>query len=361
MKREAVSKLVVVMLVLCISAVFVVMIRKFLMAVLMAGIFSSLAHPFYSRLVRWLGGNRGLASLATLLAYVFVLLIPAGFLLGIVTSQAIKVGQAVTPWVQAQIAEPAHFSEFLSSLPFYEQIEPYRDVIYQKAGEAVGATSRFLIDGLSSATLGTVNFVFMLFIFLYTMFFFLSDGERLLNKILYYLPLEDQDERRMLNRFTSVTRATIKGTAVIGVMQGTLAGAAFAVAGIPSAVFWGTIMTVLSIIPGIGSALVWVPAAIILAASGSWLKGVGLAIFCGLVVGSLDNFLRPRLVGRDTEMHDLMILFATLGGLMMFGILGFIIGPVVAALFVTVWDIYAVAFKDILPAVSGMQENDDLD
>ena len=360
MKRESVGKMVLLILVLFISAVFVVMIRKFLLAVLMAGIFSALAHPLYSRLVKWMGGNKPLASVATLLIYVFVLLIPTGFLLGIVTSQAIKVGQTVTPWVQAQIAEPAHFSEFLSSLPFYEQLEPYRDVIYQKAGEAVGATSRFLIDGLSSATLGTVNFVFMLFIFLYTMFFFLSDGERLLNKILYYLPLEDQDERRMLDRFTSVTRATLKGTAVIGVLQGALAGAAFAVVGIPSAAFWGTVMTVLSIIPGIGSALVWGPAAIILAASGGWIKAIGLALFCGLVVGSLDNFLRPRLVGRDTEMHDLMILFATLGGLMMFGVLGFIIGPVVAALFVTVWDIYAVAFKDILPAVNGISQEEDL-
>jgi predicted PurR-regulated permease PerM len=360
MKRESVGKMVLLILVLFISAVFVVMIRKFLLAVLMAGIFSALAHPLYSRLMKWMRGNKPLASVATLLIYVFVLLIPTGFLFGIVTSQAIKVGQTVTPWVQAQIAEPAHFSEFLSSLPFYEQLEPYREVIYQKAGEAVGATSRFLIDGLSSATLGTVNFVFMLFIFLYTMFFFLSDGERLLNKILYYLPLEDQDERRMLDRFTSVTRATLKGTAVIGVLQGALAGAAFAVVGIPSAAFWGTVMTVLSIIPGIGSALVWGPAAIILAASGGWIKAIGLALFCGLVVGSLDNFLRPRLVGRDTEMHDLMILFATLGGLMMFGVLGFIIGPVVAALFVTVWDIYAVAFKDILPAVNGISQEEDL-
>ena len=186
---------------------------------------------------------------------------------------------------------------------------------------------------------------------LYTMFFFLMDGDKLLHKILYYLPLHDQDERRMLDKFTSVTRATLKGTAVIGLLQGTLAGMAFWVVGIPSSVFWGTIMAVLSIIPGIGTALVWVPAVIILAAGGNYLKAVGLCLFCALVVGSIDNLLRPVLVGKDTQMHELMIFFGTLGGIIMFGIMGMIIGPIVAALFVTIWEIYGVAFKDILPQV----------
>jgi len=192
----------------------------------------------------------------------------------------------------------------------------------------------------------------MLFIMLYTMFFFLMDGQKLIEKILYYLPLEDHDEQRILNKFTSVTRATLKGTAVIGLLQGVLAGSAFAVVGIDSAAFWGAIMAVLSFIPGIGSALVWVPAVIILAATGQLAKAVGLGLFCAAVVGSIDNFLRPILVGRDTQMHELMILFGTLGGIIMFGVVGVIIGPIIAALFVTVWDIYGLAFKDVLPAVA---------
>ena len=179
----------------------------------------------------------------------------------------------------------------------------------------------------------------------------------MLEKILYYLPLEDQDERRMLEKFTSVTRATLKGSAVIGILQGGLAGLAFAVVGIPSAVFWGTIMAVLSIIPSIGSGLVWGPAAIILAVSGHVAKAIGLAVFCAVVVGSLDNLLRPILVGKDTQMHELMIFFGTLGGIIMFGVVGIFIGPIIAALFITVWDIYGVAFKDVLPPVK-MSESD---
>ena len=354
MDRDVIHKSFLLLLVIFISAIFLFMVKPFLMALLLAGIFSALMHPFYRRLTRWLGGRRQMASAITLLLIVMVILLPLAGLLGVVTSQAIKVGQSVTPWVQTQLASPDAITQWLADLPFYEKIVPYRDTILQKAGELVGTLSGFLINGMQAATMGTVHFIFMLFVLLYAMFFFLIDGHKLLEKILYYLPLEDDDEKRMLNRFTSVSRATLKGTAVIGVLQGGLAGCAFAVVGIPSAVFWGTVMTVLSIIPGIGTALVWGPAAIVLAAQGHWGSALGLVIFCGVVVGSIDNLLRPRLVGKDTEMHDLLILFSTLGGIALFGFIGFVIGPIIAALFVTVWEIYGVVFADVLPEVSSI-------
>jgi predicted PurR-regulated permease PerM len=197
--------------------------------------------------------------------------------------------------------------------------------------------------------MGAVHLLFTLFVWLYTMYFFLMDGDKLLEKILYYLPLQDHDEQQMLDRFTSVTRATLKGTAVIGILQGGLAGLAFWAVGIPSATFWGVIMVVLSIIPSVGTAVVWLPAAIILGLGGAIGKAVGLLVFCGLAVGSLDNLLRPILVGKDTQMHELMIFFGTMGGIFMFGVVGVIIGPIIAALFVTIWEIYGQAFADVLP------------
>jgi predicted PurR-regulated permease PerM len=338
-----------VLLVVLISALFLAMIKGFLMAVVLAGIFSSLAQPLFRRLCRLFKGRHSAGSMATFVIIVLVIILPLGSLMGIVTAQAIKVGNSITPWVQDKIHNPDQVVLWLQGQPFYETIAPYQDDILTKAGEAVGAISGFLINSLSSATAGTVHFFFMLAIMLYTMYFFLIHGGLVIDKVLYYLPLADHDERRLLDKFSSVTRATLKGTAVIGALQGGLAGLAFFVVGIPSALFWGTIMVVLSIIPGIGTGLVWVPAAIILMAGGSWAKGIGLAIFCGLVVGSIDNFLRPRMVGQDTQLPDLLILLGTLGGIGMFGILGFIIGPIVAALFVTVWEIYGTAFSDILP------------
>ena len=192
------------------------------------------------------------------------MLIPLFLLVGLIVGQAIDVGQTVAPWVKQNLEQPDKLTTYLQQLPFYEHIEPYRGIILEKAGQLVGTISNWIVGGLSQATLDTANFLFMTFVFLYTMYFFQMDGSRLIKKILYYLPLNNDDESLMLNKFTSVTRATLKGSMMIGVLQGSLAGGAFAVAGIDNAVFWGTVMAVLSVIPSIGSALVWIPAAIIL-------------------------------------------------------------------------------------------------
>jgi predicted PurR-regulated permease PerM len=183
---------------------------------------------------------------------------------------------------------------------------------------------------------------------LYAMFFFLLSGPAIMKRILYLMPLSDAEEQRLVAKGVSVTRATLKGTFIIGVIQGALAGIAFAVAGIKGAAFWGTIMGVLSIIPGVGAALVWIPAVIWLLVNGETGAGVGLAAWCALVVGTVDNLLRPRLVGSDTKMSDLTILVSTLGGLAMFGAVGIVIGPLIAGLASTVWDIYGVEFGAIL-------------
>jgi predicted PurR-regulated permease PerM len=352
MNKDAINKWVLLLIVFLITSVFLMMIRQFLMAILLSGIFAALSYPLYDRFVRWFGGRRVPASLATILLILTVFLVPLGFLLGVIAAQAIKVAEIAKPWVKQHLSEPGTLTTTLQSLPFYDTIEPYRNQIVTKLGELVSTTSGFIVERLSSVTFGTVQLFFMAFVMLYCMFFFLMDGSKLLHKILYYLPLESKDEESMLGKFTSVTRATLKGTIVIGFLQGGLAGAAFAAVGIPSAVFWGAIMAVLSIIPGIGSALIWGPAAIVLISTGQLAKGIGLGFFCGVAVGSLDNLLRPILVGKSTQLHELMIFFGTLGGILMFGVPGIIIGPIVAALFVTVWDIYGIAFKDILPEVS---------
>jgi predicted PurR-regulated permease PerM len=358
MQRHTINKLVLLSMVVLISAIFLSMIRDFLMALVMAGIFSGLAQPIYRKLTGLFGGRRRLASMTTLVLFGLLFLVPVSGLISIITAQALNVSQSVKPWIQHQISEPAAFSEYLQRLPFYEELAPYQEQIWSKAGEIASNISIFLVNSLSAGAIGTANFIFMFFVFLYTSYFFLMDGKKLINRILLYLPLEESSENRLLDRFTSVTRAMLKGTALIGVAQGGLAGLAFAVVGIEAAVFWGTVMIVLSIIPVLGAALIWVPAAVILAIGGSYFKAAGLALFCALVVGSLDNVLRPRLVGRDTKMHDLMIFLGTLGGITLFGVIGIIIGPIIAALFVTIWDIYGEVFRDFLPVSADAQSKE---
>jgi len=351
MKQAIINKTTLLGLVILISALFLSMIHQFLMAIFIAGLFSAMVMPVHHLLTRKMGGRETLASMLTLLAIILLVLTPLTILITLVVAQAIDIGQAVKPWVQTFINEPTTLTTYLEKIPYYREILPYRDVIVQKAGELVGIVSAFLIDSLQSFTKVTIDALFSSIIMLYVMFYFLTMGDVLLRKILYFLPLDDLNEQLLLNRFTSVTRATVKGTLIIGIMQGTICGIAFAIAGIEGPVFWGSLMAVMSIVPAFGTAIIWFPALVILALSGNFTGVIVLAILCGAVAGNLDNIIRPRLVGKDTEMHDLFVLFGTLGGLSMFGLLGIIIGPIIAALFITIWEIYGVAFKDYLPEV----------
>ncbi|TVQ91147.1 MAG: AI-2E family transporter [Chromatiaceae bacterium] len=350
MKRETINKVVLLLVVATISLLFLAMIQPFLLAIFMAALFAAMTRPLYRRLLGWFRGNRYLAAGTNLLLLMVLVLIPLILLGAIFLGQAVSIGQALTPLVR-DLQQPGSFADLLHQVPYYEYLLPYENHITRLLADAADTTGRMLVGGISTVALGTVHFLFMSLVFLYTLFFLQIDGPKVIDRILYYLPLTDSDERQMLERFTSVTRAMVKGTLLIGLLQGGLAGLAFAVAGVGNAVFWGTVMVVLSIVPGIGSAVVWVPAAIGLMLGGQVAAGIGLAVFCGLVVGSIDNVLRPILVGKDANMHELMIFFGTLGGLIMFGMSGLLIGPVVAALFITMWEIYGDAFKDMLPPV----------
>jgi predicted PurR-regulated permease PerM len=351
MRKDTINKSVLLGLVAVVSLLFLHMIQPFLLAILMAALFTIMTRPLYLRLFVLLRGNRYLASFVSLLLLLVLVLIPLSLLLAVFVSQAIDVGQTLTPLVAKALKEPGTVAVWLQEVPYHGYLVPYEAQIGAKAAEAVDALGRLLVGGLSSVALGTANFLFMSLVFFYTLFFFQLDGPKVLERILYYLPLDDSDERRMLDKFTAVTRAMIKGTLVIGLLQGGLAGIAFAVVGLQNAVFWGTVMALLSIVPGIGSAVVWVPASIILMVQGHIFAGTALMVFCGLVVGSLDNVLRPMLVGKTTNMHELMIFLGTLGGLFTFGMAGLLIGPLVASLFLTVWEIYGIAFRNVLPEV----------
>jgi predicted PurR-regulated permease PerM len=331
--------------VVAISAAFLAMVWTFALTILMAAIFAGLSYPSFRRLQTMMGGRSSLAAVTTLVLLMVLVLAPLLVVLAAGANEALRITQTVGPRLQQFVDEPSSFQGRLRGMPFYAYIAPYRQEILTKTAELVGGTSKFLFSALSATTVATAVFIFQFAVFLYTLFFCLIDGPLLLRGILGYLPLAEIDKARMLDKFVSVTRATLKGTILIGAAQGLMGGIAFWAVGIDGPVFWGTVMTVLSIIPGVGGALVWVPAAIILALTGDVWPAVGLALFCALIVGSVDNLLRPRLVGRDTQMHELMIFFSTLGGLSLFGATGFIVGPLLAGLFLTAWEMFGVAFR----------------
>jgi predicted PurR-regulated permease PerM len=262
------------------------------------------------------------------------------------------------PWVSQHLGAASTFNVndwVVQRFPALAKYMPSQEQLLQQVGTAAKTAAAYLVSFASRMTATTAAFLLNLFVMLYAMFFFFRDGHKILERIFYYTPLSDEDETRMLTQFASITRATVKGTLVIGVIQGALAGIAFWVAGIEGAALWGTIMTILSIIPGIGAPLVWVPVVIFLYVNGHYLTAALLLVWCGAVVATIDNFLRPVLVGRDAKMPDLLILIGTLGGLFLFGPIGFIVGPIICGLFLTVWDIYGTTFKEVLPPVESFR------
>ncbi|MBP9823477.1 MAG: AI-2E family transporter [Thermoanaerobaculia bacterium] len=347
--QEIYRRRFLLLLAVAVSALFLFMIKGFLIALVLGAIFSGLAHPLYSWLLGKMPGKRSLASALTLVILLLAVGLPLAAFLGLVAANALDIGQVAVPWIKQNAAQPSVLEQrLMERLPILSYIEPYRESIVSSLGKVVERTGGFLFKSLSSLTGGTFHVMLNFFVLLYAMFFFLKGGRGLLDDLLAYLPLPDEDKRRLADRFVAVSRATIKGTLVVGFVQAALGGASFWVVGIQGVAFWSVLMFILSVLPGIGAALVWVPAVAYLLIIDRTGAAIGLAIWSAAVVGTVDNLLRPALVGKDTQIPDLLILIGTLGGLTLFGAAGLILGPIVVALFITIWEIYGGVFRDVL-------------
>ena len=346
--QKTLQRICVVLLFVVVSAIFLRMIWGFLLAVFMAAIFAGLTYPLYTRLLRYVRGREPVAAALTLVMITLLVVTPLVLIADIVAIQALQISQSAEPEVTEFLQRFEEPGASLDWIPFWDRLAPFREQITKTLEEITGVISTFLVNSLSAAAQRTLEFFFDTFIVLYSMFFFLMHGPEIRDQVMRLFPLKNTDKEILLDKFLSVSRATLKGTLVIGIVQGGLAGLAFAAVGIKGTVFWGTVMAVLSIIPGIGTALVWVPAVIYLFLVGRNLPATGLLLWCVIVVGTADNVLRPLLVGKDTKMPDLLVLLSTLGGLALFGVVGLVVGPVIAALFLAMWRIYSDTFGDYL-------------
>ena len=284
MNEQRVRQAFLILLVVVISAVFLLMIRAFVLTILMAAILAALTRPTYVHLAGLLRGWRPVAALATIALLLLLVIAPLLAVLGVVAAEALRISDTLAPQFVALVSDPDQAGLRLRALPGYGWIAPYETTLLSRAGELVGSAGSYVFDAVSAATRATATFVFLFIVMLYTLFFFLVDGDRLLRSALTRIPLADEDAQRMLRTFMSMTRATLKGTILIALVQGALGGMALWVVGIPGAVFWAAVMTLASIVPGVGSAVVWVPAAIFLLATEQLWQGVGLVAFGTLTV-----------------------------------------------------------------------------
>ncbi len=328
---------------------FLFLIRDLLITVILAATFSGLLYPAKKRVERWLKGRSLAASVIVLSAALLIIGIPLLAILVVAANEALQVSDSVRPWLQEQISKPTeHWRQSLEWIPFYDNLVPYQSKIMEGLTQMVKLIGTHMTRFFSAATLGTVGFIFKLFVALYSAFFFLSDGEGIIKTIQNYLPLTTRESVQMTEKGLAIIRATIKSIFVIGLIQGVLIWPAFTVLGIKGAVFWSLMVAVFSAVPGLGAPMIWIPAVIYLFITERILGAVGLMAWGTLVVGMADNFLRPVIIGRDTEVPELMILLSILGGLATFGIPGLIFGPVLVSLLVSALEIYARVYDKAL-------------
>lgn len=333
------------LLVLAVSLAFAWTIGGFLLPVFWASVLAVLFTPTFRKLTVRFGGRSSVASFVTLIGVVVVVVVPIVFIGVAVTGEAVGVYGDVAAGRIDLTAPVESVEEFLPQLSTRaRELGVDLDRLREGISSAALTVSRTVASQLLSIGQQTVHFALMLAVTLYVLFFFLRDGERLVEGLVRALPLGDPRERRLLERFAAITRATVKGTFIVAAVQGTIGGVAFWGLGLGAPLLWGVMMGLLSLLPAVGSALIWAPAAIYLLAIGSWGKAIILVAVGVGGIGMIDNALRPILVGREAGMPDYLILLSTLGGIATFGLSGVVIGPVVAGLFLTVWDIFAEEF-----------------
>lgn len=318
---------------------FLGLIQPFLTTVFWAAVLAIIFYGFYEKIKKWVKGRSSLAAFLTTILILFFVIIPMT-LLGIALFQQ---GMDIFTDVQSGDLDPTVIVGYVEErLPKISEaladfgVTP--DDLRNRLSNAAIEVSSFIANRALTVGGSIINIFVEFTLMLYLLFFFFKDGRALMRTIIDTIPMGNVRERALFQRFAQVSRATLKGTLVVAIVQGSIGGVLFAVLGIPAALLWGVAMTLLALLPVGGSAIVWFPAAIILFAQGEVGKAMALLIVGSLIIGLIDNLLRPILVGRDTEMPDYLVLLSTLGGITYFGLSGFVVGPTVAALFITVWE-----------------------
>lgn len=345
--RRDMEKRTFIWFLLALSVLFFAILAPFWTAIFWAGVMSLLFKPVQRRLTKAFGDRASLAAVCTvLIGFVLVVLPVIGIAFGFV-----REGAQLYELIETEQISPQDVLDRIgSAVPFVPDIFNRLDIDVSSIRNYLSASATSLSQILSQQALNwgrnTLSFTVGLALMLYLSFFLLRDGESIVGWMRNAVPLSNERRQLLFEKFAEVTRATVKGNLVVAIVQGALGGLIFWVLGIPAALLWSVIMAFLSLVPAVGASLVWIPVAIYLYATGEAIPATILVVYGALVIGLADNVLRPILVGRDTRLPDYVILFSTLGGLSLLGITGFVIGPLVAALFLSFWSIFIKEFNN---------------
>ena len=319
-----------------ITILFVSLIFNFAAPILWSIVVSIIFYPLYEKLLL-MTNKKSLSSMLSLILILLLVIMPSIAVLGLIGNELINFINS---------SENYSFEQYFQMIPNESAINQLiafsglsiNDLI-EKADDFLISASKMLYQSVSTISANVINFFVSLFIFVYLTFFFLRDGEKILQHCMDAFPMKNEDESYLLDQFQKTTRATIKGTVMVALAQGFLGYLTLLLIGINGALIWGAVMALLSIVPAVGTVLVWLPIALVLFLNGE-IMDASLLIFSGVfIIGMIDNLLRPILIGKETKMPDYLILLTTIGGISIFGITGFIVGPIIASLFISIWSL----------------------
>ena len=306
-------------------------------------IITLLFRPVYRKLLPRMGQRPNPAALLTLLLALFMVVLP---MVGVAAALASETAQLYQRLQSGDLDPTRYLHDVYDNLPQWctkllDQVGlgNFR-TLQRRVTEALSKGSEYFATQAFSLGQNTFEFVSSVFITLYLTFFLIRDGDQLGKDIRRAIPLAPAHKHQLINKFTTVILATIKGSVVVAAIQGALGGLAFWYLGVGAPLLWAVLMAFLSLLPAIGAGLVWVPVALYFLMTGALFEAVALTAYGVLVIGLVDNVLRPRLVGKQTRMPDYMVMISTLGGMVVFGLNGFVIGPLIAAMFIAVWHLY---------------------
>lgn len=331
------------LLLVVVSIAFLSVLLPFYAAIFWGGVLAVIFAPVHRRLRALVGERRNLAASLMVLIIILIVILPLIFIAGALANEAAGLYNRIS---SGELNLGGYYEQIIAALP--PSVHGWLDTwgvgdqlgIREKLSAGALQGSQFLAKQAVSVGQNTFQFLIGLGVMMYLLFFLLRDGHILVPRIKSLIPLSDSHRRDLFQKFTTVVRATVKGNIVIAVTQGFLGGVMFAFLGIQGALFWGVLMAFLSLLPAVGASLIWAPVAVYFMVTGAYADGIILILFGVLVIGLIDNLLRPILVGKDTKMPDYVVLISTLGGLAVFGLNGFVIGPLFAALFMACWDLF---------------------
>lgn len=329
------------------TVLFLYVIKPFFYPIFWAMIIAGIFYPVF----KWIKSKvkyANLSSLITILLVLVIIIIPVALLSSLIVKESLDLFTSLSNNQSPIVNTVRGVTGWIKNNPITDKLNINEQQVAAKFTEIAKTITDAIFTAAKNLTQNSLTFLIMFIIMIYALFFFLKDGERMLKKFAHLSPLGDKHEVIMYKKFTSTVRAVLKGTLIVGAIQGFMGGILFYITGIEGALILGIMMVMFSIIPALGSYIIWLPAGLTMLILGNTWQGLLILVVGMLLISTIDNLLKPVLVGKDTQMHPLLILFSSLGGLLIFGISGFIIGPIITALLLSLWEMYEQFYREEL-------------